>query len=124
VDTAIVCMAKNDQLDQNMRAMSEPYTDKDEKLLATQLAFIAPLYCRMCGACGGTCARGIPIPDVLRFLTYAEGYRQFPMARERFLELPERIRGIRCEICSSCSVACPNGVQVRNRVSRAQELFA
>lgn len=124
VDTAIVCMTDHDQLDENLRAMSEPYTEKDEKLLAAQLAFISPLYCRMCGACGGACVRGIPIPDVLRFLTYAEGYGQFSMARERFLELPERTRGIRCRGCSSCSVDCPNGVRVRDRVSRAQELFA
>ena len=38
VDTAIVCMTDHDQLEENLRAMAEPFTDKDEKLLATQLA--------------------------------------------------------------------------------------
>jgi uncharacterized protein len=124
VDTAIVCMRDMDQLDENLRAMAEPYTDKDEKLLAQTLVSIAPLYCRMCGSCGGVCDKGVPVPDMLRFLTYADGYGEFAMAREHFLELPHEVRAIRCADCSSCSVACPNGVQVRERLIRAQSLFA
>ncbi len=124
VDTAIVCMTDHDQLQENLRAMSEPYTEKDEKLLSEQLARIGPIYCRMCGACRGVCEKGVPVPDMLRFLSYAEGYGQFAMARERFLELPEDVRSIRCSDCASCSIDCPNGVRVRERVGRAQELFA
>jgi hypothetical protein len=124
VDTAIVCMTDVEQLEENYRAMSEPFTGKDQQLLATQMARLSPLYCRMCGACGGVCERGVPVPDVLRFLTYAEGYGQFGLARERFLELPEGTRQVRCADCADCSVHCPNGVQVRSRVARAQALLA
>ena len=46
----------------------------------------------MCGSCGGVCEKGVPVPDVLRFLTYAEGYGQFALARERFLEMPRTAR--------------------------------
>jgi len=124
VDTVIVCMTDQDQLDENLRAMSEPYTDKDEQILQSLLAYISPIYCRMCGACKGYCDRGVPVPDMLRFLTYVEGYGQFAMAREHFLALPEHVRAIRCSDCASCSVDCPNGVRVRDRVMRAQELLA
>jgi hypothetical protein len=124
VDTAIVCMTDHDQLQENLHAMSEPYTEKDETLLSEQLARIGPIYCRMCGACKGVCEKGVPVPDMLRFLSYAEGYGQFAMARERFLELPDHVRSIQCADCTSCSVDCPNGVRVRERVDRAQELFA
>jgi hypothetical protein len=123
VDTALVCMTNHDQVDENLRAMAEPYTGKDEKLLAAQLDRIGPLYCRMCGACGGVCEKGLPVPDMLRFVTYAESYGQFAMAREKFLELPEHLRAVRCGDCAACSVDCPNGVRVRERVRRAQELF-
>jgi predicted aldo/keto reductase-like oxidoreductase len=124
VDTAIVGMTDHDQLLENLRAMSEPYTNRDEALLAAQTALIAPTYCRMCGACSGVCEKGVPVPDVLRFLTYAEGYGQFALARERFMEMPEQTRAVKCSGCDSCSVNCQNGVRVRERVSRAQELFA
>jgi predicted aldo/keto reductase-like oxidoreductase len=123
VDTAIVCMTDHDQLDENLRAMADPYTDQDEKLLNAQLALIGPVYCRMCGSCTGVCDKGVPVPDVLRFLTYAEGYGQFAMARDRYLELPAGVRAIRCGDCAACSVDCPNGVRVRERVGRAQEWF-
>jgi len=124
VDTAIVCMTDHDQVEENVRAMSEAYTGRDEALLSEQLALIGPSYCRMCGACNGVCDKGVPVPDMLRFLSYAEGYGQFAMARERYLELPEEVRGIRCSDCSACSVDCPNGVLVREHVGRAQEMFA
>jgi len=61
---------------------------------------------------------------MLRFLTYVEGYGQFALAREKFLELPARVRDIRCSDCEACSVQCPHGVEVRDRVLRAQELLA
>ncbi len=124
VDTAIVCMTNHEQLEENLRAMAEPYTDRDEKLLASQLAVIGPYYCRMCGACNGVCDKGVPVPDVLRILTYAEGYGQFALARERYLELREAARNVRCGDCGSCSVACPNGVRVPERVTRAREILA
>ncbi len=124
VDAAIVCMTNHEQLDQNLRAMAEPFTDRDEDLLKIQLAAISSTYCRMCGACGGVCDKGVPVPDVLRFLTYAEGYAQFSMARQHFQDLPERVRAVRCDRCPTCSVRCPNGVAVRERLTLAQEMFA
>jgi len=124
VDTAIVCMTNHDQFEENVRAMAEPYTEKDESLLTTQLASIGPKYCRMCGACGGVCERGVPVPDVLRFLTYAEGYGQFSLGREKFLQLGPEVAAVRCADCAHCTVQCPYGVQVAARLRRAQELFA
>lgn len=123
VDTAIVCITDFDQLQENLHAMSETFTNRDGELLSAQLGMIQPLYCRMCGACGGVCEKGVPVSDTLRILTYAEGYRQFAMARERFLELPDSIRHIRCADCGTCTVDCPNGVEVQRRLIRAQELL-
>jgi aryl-alcohol dehydrogenase-like predicted oxidoreductase len=124
VDTAIVCMTNHDELDENLRAMAAPYTGEDEKLLTAQLASIGPSYCRMCGSCGGVCEKGIPVPDVLRFLTYAEGYGQFALARERFLEMPKTARDARCRDCDSCGFRCAYGVAFRDALTHAQETLA
>ena len=124
VDTAEVCMTDHAELDENLRAMAEPYTEKDERLLTARLADIGPSYCRMCGFCGGVCEKGIPVPDVLRVLTYAEGYGQFALARERFLELPRTARDARCSDCTSCSFRCAYGVAFRDALTHAQQMLA
>ncbi len=124
VHTTIPSMTDMDQLDENLRAMAEPYGAAEEKLLARQLDFITPLYCRMCGECTGMCARGLPVADILRHLTYTEGYGQFALGREEFLKLGPAVAAVRCADCERCTVQCPFGVQVTARLRRAQELFA
>ncbi len=124
VHTTVPSMTDMDQLDENLRAMREPFGSTDDKLLARQSEFIRPLYCRMCGECRGTCAKGLPVEDVLRYVTYAEGYGQFAVGREKFLALGSGMTAVRCGDCENCTVTCPHGVKVSDRLSRAQELFA
>ena len=124
VDTTVPSITDFDQLDQNLRAMSETFTPADDKLLAARLEYLAPLYCRMCGTCDGVCAKGLPVADLIRYVSYAEGYGEFAMAREQFLALPAHLQSVRCGDCGECTVQCPHGVHVTARVSRAQELFA
>lgn len=124
VHTTIPSMTDMDQLDENLRAMNEPFAPGDHKILSAHLERIAPLYCRMCGECDGKCAQGLPVAAMLRVLTYADGYGQFALARERFRELPLEQAAVRCGDCTECTVHCPNGVQVAARLARAQELLA
>ena len=124
IGTTIPSMTDMDQLDENLRAMSESFSARDEKILSAHLEQIQPLYCRMCGKCEGTCQKGLQVADTLRILTYADGYRQFALARERFQELPAHHAAVRCGDCAECTVQCPFGVRVSDRMARAQELFA
>jgi aryl-alcohol dehydrogenase-like predicted oxidoreductase len=112
------------QLDENLRAMGEPWSPADQQKLVTRLERIRPDYCSMCGQCEGTCPKGVPVADVLRYLTYAEGYGQFALGRENWNAMPAAVRDVRCGDCSSCPVECPHGVHVVRRLRRAQELFA
>jgi predicted aldo/keto reductase-like oxidoreductase len=104
--------------------MTSTLSPADEKLLAAHLEWIAPFYCRMCGQCEGACQKGLPVEDVLRYLTYADGYRQFAMARQEFQTLAPVHRDVRCGDCGECTVQCPHGVRVSDCMARAQELFA
>jgi predicted aldo/keto reductase-like oxidoreductase len=124
VGTTVPSMTDNEQLDENLKAMSVAFSDADQKILAAQLDHISALYCRMCGQCSGLCPKGVPVSDVLRYLSYAEGYGQFQLARESFLSLPREIRDVRCKDCVTCSIRCPNGVRVTERLQTAQELLA
>jgi len=124
ISTTIPSMTDMDQLDENLRAMAETYSSADDKILTAHLDRIAPIYCRFCGQCDGGCRQGLQIADTLRILTYADGYGQFALARERFNELPARHATVRCEDCAACTVNCPHGVHVAERIARARELFA
>ena len=124
VHTTVPSMTDMDQLDENLKAFAQPFSAADEKLLALQLDHIRPMYCRMCGECDGQCRQGLPVADVLRFLTYADGYGQFALGRERFLGLDAAHTAVRCGECPGCTVQCPYGVHVAQRLIRAQDLFA
>ncbi|MGA3161193.1 MAG: aldo/keto reductase [Terracidiphilus sp.] len=124
ISTTIPSITDMDQLDENLKAMSNPISAGEEKILSAHLDAIRPLYCRMCGECDGACQKGLPVADVLRFLTYADGYGQFALGRERFLELSAEHQNVRCGDCAECTVKCPHGVHVLSQMARAQELFA
>jgi hypothetical protein len=124
IATTIPSMTDMEQLEENVSAMAVPFGASDSKVLSAQLDYIRPLYCRMCGSCQGACPQGLPVSDMLRYLSYAEGYGQFSLARERFLGLPENLRSVRCSGCETCSVICPNGVKIAERLGRAQAMLA
>ena len=112
------------ELEMNIRAMTGPFTPADEKLLYVRKEENSPLYCRMCYQCKGQCPQGLPVTDMLRFLAYNDFGRSLQQARLSFMELPREVRNLRCSDCSSCAIQCPNGVMVRDRLIRAQELLA
>lgn len=124
VDSAVIGMADHDQVEEDIAAIAKPFSEEDRRALAAQLDYIRPLYCRMCGACNGLCPKGLPVGEMLRFLSYADGYGQFPMARQSFLGLPEQVRNVRCQDCAQCVVHCPHGVRVRERLTLAQNWLA
>ncbi len=124
IGTTIPSMTDMDQLDSNLKAMSQPFGATDDKILAMHLEHIAPFYCRLCGDCNGQCRQGLPVQDVLRFATYAEGYGQFALGRERYLGLHPSHAQAKCGDCPECTVNCPHGVKVAREMARAQEMFA
>jgi len=121
IGTTIPSIGDMEQLEDNFRSMSAPFSAADEKTLAAHLERIRPLYCSMCGECDGACPQGLPVAEVLRSLMYAEGYGQFGLGREHYASLE---LAARCSDCPGCQVKCPHGVEVARRMLRAQELFA
>jgi predicted aldo/keto reductase-like oxidoreductase len=124
IATTIPSMTDIEQLQTNFAVMGQKFTDDDAKILAARLEEIRPFYCRACGQCDGQCPKGLPVPYMVRYAMYADGYGQFALGRERFLTMSEKHQAVRCEDCSTCAVRCPNGVHVAERLIRAQELFA
>ena len=104
---AIPSMTDMDQLEMNVRAMTEPFNEADQKLLARVNEDIRPNYCRMCQQCSGQCPKGVPVPETIRYLAYADFYGQFALGREHFLALPAETRAVRCRDCASALPSAP-----------------
>lgn len=124
IHTTIPSITDNDQLEENIRAMAAPWSGADEKILQARREDIRGLFCSYCGTCTGQCAQGLPVSDVVRYMMYADGYGEFALGRSEWKSMPEDLQAVRCTDCSECTVNCPNGVRIVERLSRAQELFA
>jgi aryl-alcohol dehydrogenase-like predicted oxidoreductase/NAD-dependent dihydropyrimidine dehydrogenase PreA subunit len=124
ISTTVPYTKNISELEMNVRAMAEPFTPQDEKMLYVRNREIRPLYCRMCYECKGQCPKGVPVTDELRFLAYNDFGRNLSQAQSAFRHMPEEIQRIKCSDCASCSIQCPNGVDVRKRLIRAQTLLA
>jgi predicted aldo/keto reductase-like oxidoreductase len=124
IGTTVPNMRTIPQLEMNFRAMSEPYLPADEKLLVRLNEKIRPDYCRMCYECKGECPKGLPVADMLRFLSYHDFYGDYHRAMVSFRDLSREVRDVRCSDCDTCAVQCRNGVRVQTRLIRAQQLLA
>jgi uncharacterized protein len=124
ISTTVPYVKNIAELEMNVRAMAEPFTAQDEKILFVRNQEIRSLYCRMCYECKGKCPKGVPVTDELRFLAYNDFGGSLNQARTSFLNMPKEIRNVQCSDCSSCAIECPNGVRVRDRLIRAQELLS
>jgi uncharacterized protein len=124
ISTTVPYVKSISELEMNVRAMTESYTAQDEKMLYARNREIGPFYCRMCYECKGKCPNGVPVTDELRYLAYHDFGGSFQQARGSFLSMPKEIRSVRCSDCAACAIQCPNGVEVRSRLIRAQELLA
>jgi uncharacterized protein len=124
ISTTVPYAKTIEEVEMNFRAMTEPYNSQDERMLFARNEEIRPLYCRMCYECKGKCPKGVPVTDELRYLAYNDFAGDFRQARNNFMRLPEEIRDVRCSDCSACAIQCPNGVEVRSRLIRAQDLLA
>jgi predicted aldo/keto reductase-like oxidoreductase len=78
----------------------------------------------MCYECKGQCPKGVPVTDELRYLAYNDFGGNLQQAQDNFRHLPEAIQNLQCSDCSACTIKCPNGVDVRTRLIRAQSLLA
>jgi predicted aldo/keto reductase-like oxidoreductase len=72
------------------------------------------LYCPGCPGCADRCAKGLPLPDIMRAYMYTYGYGDAKMGKHLLADL--KIAGSPCEGCPECTVTCPRGFDVAGRV--------
>ena len=124
VDCAITGMKNIEQVEENVGAVGKKIGWSDRKVLYTYHNAIKYHYCIMCGKCSSTCSNDIDIPTINRALMYCEGYRDFELGRQTYLELRTSENGLSCMSCFSPTCKCVNSIKIAKRMRLAHSLFA
>jgi predicted aldo/keto reductase-like oxidoreductase len=121
VTTAIAGMKTLEHIRELMPVMGMKSTGADKRVLERYGKAIDPYYCRICGQCEKTCPNGVGISTVNRALMYAEGYKEYALAKATF---DEASKASFCSTCSACVARCVNGLNIAEKMHRARSLFA
>ena len=121
VSTTIPGMKTISHLKELLPVMEMKLTRSDERILRRYSQAIDPYYCRLCGECEGTCPNNVGISVINRALMYAEGYGEYGLAKATFDEVPAASL---CSTCPECVAQCVNGLNIAEKMHRAQRMFA
>ena len=123
VDCAVPGMVNMEQVVENVGAVGKKISWSDRKVLHAAYNAIRHRYCVMCGKCNGTCNKTVDIHTVHRSLMYCEGYGDFELGRRTYLGLSNKDNVHACISCASPTCRCVNGINIAERMYRAQTLF-
>ena len=115
-------MADLQELEQNVRAISNPQPLTEEEQAAAQRVrdSLGTQFCRRCNYCA-PCTVGIAIPSVFLFEGYLSRYGLEGWARERYGALSHTAS--ECVGCGDCETRCPYHLPIRDMMKRAAEKF-
>jgi uncharacterized protein len=120
ITTAIPGMTDFDQLDLNVKMLTDiTLTDKEKNDLVVPTAETG-LYCNGCSKCIAQCSRKLPVPDLMRAYMYAYGYSSPSMAHSLLSEIGTSDNP--CGDCTGCSVECVKKFRIREKISDISRL--
>jgi uncharacterized protein len=116
VHTAIMTINTFEQLETYLSLMGDLKLTPDEKkdLKLGDITKSTGMYCSHCEKCKTQCPYGLDIPKMMRSYMYAYGYQKPSLAKETLRQIENM--NIRCNDCSSCSVNCSMGFEVKEKI--------
>ena len=112
-----------EQIEECAGAMGASLSQKDLRELKTYQAFLENRICTLCGGCTGECSYGVPYGDLLRAVMYHDGYGNDLLAKETVKGLLSQQILQRCSECSSCTAVCRRGLQIKEQIHFALNLY-
>jgi len=120
ITTIIPGMTDFDQLDLNVKILSDlSISDSEKKDLAYALAEPG-LYCTGCTKCLTSCPKNLPVPDLMRAYMYAYGYSNPGMAYSLLGEIGTGDNP--CKDCNSCKVDCTKKFNIKEKIADISRL--
>ncbi len=124
VATTVPGVTTIEEIDECAAVMETPLSGRNVDELKQYHAFLQGRICTMCGGCGGECPQDVPYHDLLRVMVYADGYQNPRLAGETFVAAGGPEASGLCSDCSSCSVVCRRGLDIKKQIQLAQNLFS
>ncbi|MFZ2286268.1 MAG: aldo/keto reductase [Bacteroidales bacterium] len=116
ISTIVSGMTTSEQMQKNLAMIRNlKMTEEEMAQLKNAMAFSdTGLFCQQCGQCLPGCRAGLDIPAIMRSYMYAYGYGNLRQARSTLTAAG--VRQEPCADCSSCSIKCSSGFDVRRKI--------
>jgi aryl-alcohol dehydrogenase-like predicted oxidoreductase len=123
ISTAVPGVTTVEEIEECAAVMGTSFSMRNVDELKQYRAFLQGRTCTLCGGCTGECPHDVPYLDLLRVVMYHDGYQNDLLAKKVFSEA-ESIQSLgKCSECSSCSITCRRGLDIRGQIQLAQQLF-
>jgi aryl-alcohol dehydrogenase-like predicted oxidoreductase len=123
VAAAVPGVTAIEQIEECAAVMGAPLSQRDLRELKAYQAFLENRICTLCGGCTGECSYGVPYGDLLRAVMYHDGYGNDLLAKETVKDSLSQQIWQRCSECPSCTAVCRRGLQIREHVHFALNLY-
>ncbi len=110
------------EIEESGAVMGTPFSTGNVDELKQYHAFLQGRICTLCGGCSGECPHDVPYRDLLRAVMYHDGYQSDLLAKKVFSETESIQSFEKCSECSSCSIICRRGVDIRGQIQLAQQI--
>lgn len=111
-----------EQIEECAAVMGTSLSKNDIDGLKQYQSFLRGRICTLCGGCVGECPYGVSPGDLLRTVMYHDGYENDALFRDPSHTMTaQNIR--HCSECSSCSIVCRRGLDIKAQIKLAQEVL-
>jgi predicted aldo/keto reductase-like oxidoreductase len=122
VSAAVPGVTTIEEIEECTAVMGTSFTKGDLNSLKQYQSFLEGRICTMCGGCIGKCPYGVPHQDLLRVVVYHDGYENDSLAKESLRTITKHeIKS--CSECSSCTVICRRGLDIKAQMNLVRNLF-
>ena len=123
VSAAVPGVTTIEQIEECAAVMGASFSKRDLNELKQYQSFLQGRICTMCGGCIGECPYRVSRSDLLRVVMYHDGYENDSLVRESLGGITKHHLQA-CTECSSCSVSCRRGLDMKAQVRLAQDILA
>jgi predicted aldo/keto reductase-like oxidoreductase len=124
VASAVTEILNRQQMDEDLGAAGAKLAAAERATLVRYVRENGADYCHGCAGCRRACPEGIDTTAILHALAYRESYGKTERARDLLASLESGEKASACRDCGACEKACPYGVAVRSRVTKARLVLA